>query len=674
MADFIKILDEWAKYSEYDPEQRQFNLCSANYEFHQTGKKIEEILSEYDPTGAFAVIKAKLSFESVLKNSKINVFEVVSNPDTLSEERKMYELFQSKEVKEVEKNLLEKINSIYISATGDKLIGELKQEDAAPILFECIDGVTNQMKGCQRDLYKKGGVIKPIHYISTKINVFPTLSVCLTSLERAKDGLYICYIDEGGSADGYFGFFFVNNGNIFSVNDRVDEAVQGMHGHSRNARWTEEKKNNIFPYSLLSYGEYDYLGYATQYRIDAGGLSFDMLQQKDLYPLIIAIVLLSGKYVGKEIEEPLKYVDSLLPENYDLLPECNFALMKTEPGSIVAGHQRLDFFFEVDKILNGSYSAEFDYGSSGRRGDTGYFKNINQYMVDLWGRGFQYSAQDLMKSDSGNVALLIDKEKKNDLPPAEFIGTEKRMRTQAYYRVRKKLAEYMREQIHEAWIRGGGHAAVMAWYQKALENNRETLIELALLWYAGYVNQYNENFGLNYSLRCDEIIVSYQEKDIYPNEVRHGIYNGTVKTERYKESYLCLQNPATPANTFISFKPMNWHGIEVLAGTELPDIVKGWMYHRHSVGNSNLDITDAVEEVGTPYDDNVAREIYDERDTWLDPERRNIMYCNGFAFVCVMGFSKRGLNHLMKEHGYIYNRKTGKYSKDGIEVSEIKWY
>lgn len=673
MSDFIKILDEWAKYSEYDPEQRQFNLCSANYEFHQTGKRIEEILSEFDPTGAFAVIKAKLSFENVMKSSKINVYEILANPEILAEERRMHMLFQSDAVKEVEKTLFERINFIYASATGKKLIGELKQEDAAPVLFECIDGVTDQIKRCQTDLYKKGGIVEPIRHISTKINVFPTLSVCLATLEGAKDGLYICYIDEGGSADGYFGFFFVNNGNLFSVNDRVDEAVQGMHRHARNARWTEGKQDSIFPYGTLSYGQYDHLGYATQYRIDEGNLSFDVLQQRELYPLIVAIVLLSGKYVGSEMNEPLKYVDSLLPANTNLLPEGNFALMKTEPGSIAAGHRQLDFSFGVGKVLDGSYSSEFDYGNSGKRGEAGFFKNQNQYMVDLWGKGFRYPAQDLMKSDSGNVALLLDKQASvDDLPPAEFVGTEKRMRTQAYYRVRKLLAGYMREQIHGAWIAYGGHAAVKAWYQKALEDNREALIQKALLWYAGYVNGYNESRGRNYCSSGGGILVSCKEKESYPDEVRYGIYNGTVIDE-WKDRYICLQNPNAQANTFITFKPMDWHGIELLAGTELPDIVKGWVRRRNCIGNRNLDITDAVEEVGTPYDDEVAKHIYNEDDAWTNNKKGNIRYCNGFAFTCVMGFSKRGLNALLKEHGFLYSKKTGKYSKNGTEVTGIVW-
>lgn len=674
MSDYKKILDEWAKYSEYDPEQRQFNLCSANYTFHQTGKRIEEILSEFDPTGAFAVIKAKLAFENVIKDSNINVFDILVNPEILSAERRMYELFQSADVKEAEKTLFDRINYIYICATGKKLIGELKQEDAAPILFECIDDVTNQIKKCQIDLYKKGGIMEPIRYVSTKINVFPTLSVCLTTLECAKDGLYICYIDAGGSADGYFGFFFVNNGNLMSVNDRVDEAVQGMHKKARHAKWTEGKQDSIFPYSVLSYGKYDYLGYATQYRIDEGNLSFDMLQQKELYPLIIAIVLLSGKYVGKEIDDPIKYVDSLLPINQKLLPESNYALMKIEPGSISLEHQQLDFSFDADKVLSGAYSADFDGANSRERGVTGCFRNNNQYIVDLWGKGFTFSTQDLMKSDSGNVALLTDSETgADDLPPAEFVGIEKRMRTQAYYRVRKLLAEYMRKQIYDAWVAYGGHVAVTAWYKKALEDNRKALIQMALLWYAGYVNGCNESRGVNYYSWNNEMLVSCKEKESYPDEVCYGVYNGEVKTEGWKTQYNCLYNPDAQANTFITFKPMDWHGIELLTGAELPDIVKGWVRNRQCVGNSNLDITDEVETVGTPYDDEVAARVYNVDDAWLNRERKNFRYHNGFVFTCVMGFSKRGLNALLKENGFIYNRKTGKYSKDGTNITEMKW-
>lgn len=667
MSDFIKILDEWAKYSEYDPEQRQFNLCSANYDFHQTGKKIEEILREYDPTGAFAVIKAKLSFENVLKNSKIGVYEILSNPEILLEERRMYDLFRSDDVKKVEETLFERINLIYASATGKKLIGELKQGDAASLLFDCIDGVTNQINRCQTDLYKKGGIVEPIQYISTKINIFPTLSVCLTILEEVKDGLYICYIDAGGSADGYFGFFFVNNGNIFSVNDRVDEAVQGMHRHARNARWTEEKQDSIFPYSLLSYGGYDYLGYATQYRIDEGSVSFERLKQGELYPLIIAIVLLCGKYIGKEIDEPLKYVDSLLPVNIGLLPESCFTLMKTGANSILAGHQRIDFIFRTEGVLSGSYSAEFNHNGTGKRGETGFFQNENQIMVDLWGKGFQYPVQELMKSDSGNIKLLMDKETK-ELPPAEFVGTEKRMRTQAYYCVRKQLAGYMREQIHAAWLVYGGHSAVKAWYQKVLKENREKLIQTALFWYAGFVNGYNRSCGPS-SISWDSVITaSCQEKENYPDEVRYGVYNGEVIYDGYKRHYICLQNPAAKANTFIAFKPMDWHGIEALTGTDLPDVIKGWTRDRRCAGNSNLDVTDMVSEVGTPYDDRTASAIYNE-DTWPCRKKQNFQYCNGFSFTCVLGFSKRGLNALLKQNGFQYDRNVGKYKKDGIEVT-----
>lgn len=72
-----------------------------------------------------------------------------------------------------------------------------------------------------------------------------------------------------------------------------------------------------------------------------------------------------------------KHVDSLLPANKSRLSKGNFALMKTEVGSIFAVHQQMDFSFGIDHALNGSYAGEFDNGSSGRRRETGYFRNKN---------------------------------------------------------------------------------------------------------------------------------------------------------------------------------------------------------------------------------------------------------------------------------------------------------
>lgn len=151
----------------------------------------------------------------------------------------------------------------------------------------------------------------------------------LISLESAADGIYLCYIAEHGSAAGYFGFYLKSNGNLLSVNERVNEAFAGEHKRSRNARWTDEKKYRLFPYSfIMQFSEHDYKGYATKHIIDEDKLSFMELGSDAYMPLILAMVMLNQKYVGRGLDDlPLIYVDSLMPVNLKHIESGSQALM-----------------------------------------------------------------------------------------------------------------------------------------------------------------------------------------------------------------------------------------------------------------------------------------------------------------------------------------------------------
>ena len=51
--EFLDILNKWAQYSNYDREQKKFNLNSYEYEFHRTNELIETILNNYDDSNYF---------------------------------------------------------------------------------------------------------------------------------------------------------------------------------------------------------------------------------------------------------------------------------------------------------------------------------------------------------------------------------------------------------------------------------------------------------------------------------------------------------------------------------------------------------------------------------------------------------------------------------------------
>ena len=79
------ILNHFAEYAKYDPDQKRFNLLSDNYKFHQAGKVMEMLISEYDPSGVLAVMYAKREFLNSLKKrvdlgSPVSYTHLPANP------------------------------------------------------------------------------------------------------------------------------------------------------------------------------------------------------------------------------------------------------------------------------------------------------------------------------------------------------------------------------------------------------------------------------------------------------------------------------------------------------------------------------------------------------------------------------------------------------------------
>ena len=218
----MDVLEKWAIYSRYDREQTSFNLLSNAYGFHQIGKLIEMLLSEYDETGMLAVIYTKIQFENLLKETKITVWDVLSNPDAYRAEKDMYELFNTPIVTEAENDFIGRLNHIYLKITNGKLIG--KDDGQIKQLFNSIEKVIESINRCNVDLFMKGGKINNVQNVSTKLYIFNTLAECLINIENAQDGIYFCFISASNSADCFFAFFLKSNWNIISFNDRVDDA------------------------------------------------------------------------------------------------------------------------------------------------------------------------------------------------------------------------------------------------------------------------------------------------------------------------------------------------------------------------------------------------------------------------------------------------------------------
>lgn len=652
--DNFDILEQWAKYSEYDNKQTTFDLSSWNYELHETNKKIETILKQYDSSGNLAILFAKNMFEKILKNTKISIFDVLSNNNIEKETKNMYNCFNSSTVLQSESSYINFINNVADKVIKNKLIGDNYDNTTKENLFECISDVFNSVDRCNEDIFLKGKEIKSINNFSTNVHVFNTLAQCLTTLENSEDGLYLCYININNSADSYFGFYLKSNGNVISINERINEAYQGSHSNSRNNSWAENKKYNLFPYEyMISYSEHDYKGYATKHMINEEKLNFFNLGEKAYTPIIVAMLMINQKYCNKKIDGKLKYVDSLLEVNVNkLLKNDNKnQIIEIKNSLITTNHKSLDLSFDDDAVLSGYYSDAFTNNSNYL--ENGCFGNENQLFVDLWGQGFKHS-NDIYESNS-----LLRLSNSDGEVTSEFVGTKKRFELQGYYKLRQELATYIRQQIYEEWVSIGKTKEIKKWYFNLIEKNKDKIEKLIIERYIKILSGDKEHKQWDQvSVNCrhiyDESYTSPKIEIAMVNETfpRDAIdmkclskpykIDNSLNEARYEYYYdyrehLC-DITGTKCTMYFVIKPQDWKAIEFLVGENVPKIVNGWLLTGHRrIGNHILDVTDEVTSVGTPF------EKYEDDSELYNKESH-------FNFCFSIGYSKRGFNQILKKY------------------------
>lgn len=651
----FEILERWAQYTKFDPEQTRFNLLSSEYTLNRCNKRIHELLNNYDPTGTLAVVYAKNTCRELLQETKLTLFEAMTELEKYQETKKIWDMFSSQDVKDIERAYLNAVDRLVQQVTGAKMLGQRDTNTERDAFFASVDAVVEELHigvgGCNEELYRRGGEFKPVGKFSTHIHVFQRLADCLISLESAADGIYLCYIAEYGSAAGYFGFYLKSNGNLLSVNERVNEAFAGEHRGSRNARWTDGKKYRMFPYSfIMQFSEHDYKGYATKHIIDEAKLGFMELGPDAYMPLILAMVMLNQKYVGRVLDDlPLTYVDSLLPVNLKYIEPGSQVLMIPSDSAIALSHREFHLDFTPEKVLDGSLADRYNIGRPGAAGKppryTGYFGNQNQMMVDMYGQGFQFHVDTLLRTSQH---LELPGGKEDEFPISEFVGDQARMELQAYYTVRKELAEYMRDRIHDEYVAFGGVEAIKKWWREALKKNTEVIDRLAIQKFVALLKDsdapvYQEDASENPLLKR----ISYSKGD-FPSG--HGIGYDQIlnhgEGKCYPKTYYCPITNAK-ANHFFIFKLADWTEMEALIGEDVPSILMGWkLAGHHSCGNQLLYPCDEVDSVGTPFEKYQSANLRYLKGS-IDKYSYGPAYYN-FAFA--VGYSKSGLNKLQKKY------------------------
>lgn len=633
-----RCLNEMIEFIGYDPDKKIFKLSESNLDYHYKIKNLIEYANNADPSGHTTLIYLSNMCRKILGYTMVNVLSVIENPQIIKKYVKIKQLLDSEIVVETKREMMEMIDKFASSFGNVALIGERNSDDSEQDFLNSIESVVEEFKKLKFEVYSKSNLpVGKIERFAPEIKVFGSLSQCVVALEKSSDGICICYISSGG-LDGYFGFFVKSNGNIFSLNERLDEAYVGQHNRCRNGRYAEGKAFDLFPYDeICKFSGEDYKGYSTNIEIDQNCLNiFDVGKtNRSVYMrMIISMALIVNKYSGVKIDDECVFIDSLMQSNLKKLEQSQEnALMKIEDASIVKRQSNFKINFDKNRLINGDYNYEFHhYNTMRKHGESGHFPGYNQELVKIYGQDFEFSNEELLSTDSSR-RLIGDSEVSREL-----VGSKKRMELQAYYNLRKKLAEHIKKKISEDIDKFGGINYFFEWYRSELLKHKKEIYKLCL-----------DCFNREESTK--ENILAFGDKNEY------GISPEVKITADYRNIFYSLYNEQTirrsmvltpieyddrgmfakflcpitgqKANNFFIFRFGDWKQIEKFIGNGLPNFCKDWVNTAFCEGRYNgnpiLDATDAVGFIESPF------------------KKVN------FHFSFVLGFSKNGLNKMNKE-------------------------
>lgn len=626
------ILKAFGEYTGYDPGQTVFNLLSNNYVYHNAGKVITTICDNYDPTGRMAVLYAKKIYDNVIRESRVKMYDLLTHHEEYLRERQMFDIFNGEDVRRIEKEYMDALNAMITRVTGMKEIGERDLDKERETLYSAIEDVAEQLGRCYEDVYISGDrPVETVTNVSKKILLFNYMADCVLALQNgAPDGAYFCYINNNGTADGYFAIVIKSNGNLFSVNDRVPEAYIGQHTRSRNNRWAEGHMD-IFPYNqVLSFSDYDYLGYAQSYSIDESKLEFRDLDASAYIPVILAILCVMNSRAGKMLDpEKQVYMNTLIRSNIENTEEGSALIRLDNTGLIDRTTEALRITFDKEKFLRGGYREEFGHKD----------RDWNQPFVDMYASDFTPSVKTL--SLSAKNSLMSGEE--NQEIHAEFIGNMEAMRRQAYYESRIELAEHIRKNMKKELEAAGGLQGLCEWFEAEMRENMPNLLPYIAHVYSNYEKKTKGKFsmsGVAYGYHDEndpDWVRRINVLDYEPSCWNKLIYNEPHKEhlygDRYNITHFICPISGKKANIWFRFNARTTEDIEHFTGCEVPKILKGWRSESEYGfygGNRILDTVDEVDFV-KPFDS-------------LDHNR-------SISFDYYIGLSKLGINRILKESG-----------------------
>ena len=642
--DTSRILNEWASVLEFNPDQKSFDLGNFSLDIHIAGEAMKKLIEKFDESGELSVLYAKQFYMNYLKHLSIKLFDLFeADSDDLKIYRNLYNTMHNDDVKTIENRWVTAVSTI-LHRLGIHLISN--QFDTS-VLYSNISDIVNDITKCNVDVFGKGDITHSNFIYCTTIQIFNTLAECILNLSSSSNGVYLCYISLDGTPDGYFTYIYKCGSTMISINDRVNESYRGQHNKSRNNRWMEYKCYNMFPYKLIEYGdERDYKGYATSMKLsDDASLSISD-QGVDASKIILTMIILQNFIENKmDFDEyELSYSDVMLPANRSALLQSNDTeIMVLNKNEVVQYHDSADFHISKNDVINGLRNTD-PIIEKNKYSDFKYSAESSESVKDLFPE-FNF--------DKSNILSIRDENQ------AEFIGTYSKMREQAYMDARKQFAAYCRKQIASRYLEVGGMKFFNNWFRIALRLHVDDVKNAAVRKYTSGTRN-----GFDYCSQSTDPDFMYSIRvDIDNYGPSADIYMCNRKYDNY-DAFVC---PITGnvANVWFKFRIRSANDLKELLGTDdcIPELLKMFKSDRDYHTNNLLSPHDALAVVGAPIEDY----MWNSDEMKAVRKQLNESDYDNHRLECCIGFSKRGLNKLVKDPSIVI-----KYNEEGTIIVDTK--
>lgn len=266
---------------------------------------------------------------------------------------------------------------------------------------------------------------------------------------------------------------------------------------------------------------------------------------------------------------------------------------------------------------------------SGRTGFALGFDSTNQAMVELWSEGFQLRGP--------------------------LTGANELAR---YCQAREQLAAYMQERILREYAAQGGAQGLCGWYDNAMTDRRDMLIDLGARAAA-------VRLGRMEKPNCGYVAMDRFLRDAYHTMVEEAnkadaetaanapVTFGSLHVSPAAVDHVCAVT-GEASSLIVTFVLDYWEEMELVLGEELPKLLRGWQRFRLPIKHRSKARYDPVGMVGTPIEHCVQAMYLDRREDSVAAGlnlAKETQYLSMFNPSISIGFSEKGLQKVWKKLG-----------------------